>query len=307
MTNLSLRKATRSKTKMRVALAGPSGSGKTYSALLMASGMTDWNKIALIDTEHGSGDLYAHLGDYNVITLEDPFTPERYIQAITECEKAGIEVIIIDSMTHEWDGKGGILEIKDAMTGNSFTNWGKITPRHNAFITKILNANAHVIATMRTKQEYVLNEKNGKQVPEKVGLKAVTREGVDYEFTLVFDLNINHLATASKDRTGIFMDATKDVVAGEKISADTGKKILDWTQTGVDAMPQEPQAKEQPKQKPTLTKVMESLTESKDIVAAEKLLSAALKYDWTDDDHKAIRDCYNNVVARFVSPSTNAS
>lgn len=235
MPTLTLRKATRQKTKMRVALTGPSGSGKTYSALLMASGMTSWDKIALIDTENGSGDLYAQLGPYSVITLSAPFTPERYIEAITACEAAGIEVLIIDSISHEWEGKGGILETHDAMTGNSYTNWGKLTPRHNAFIQKILQSRCHVVATMRSKQDYVLTDVKGKQVPQKVGLKAIAREGVDYEFTLVMDLNINHLATASKDRTGLFMSAQNDAVGSEKITPDTGRKLLEWTMVGVDA------------------------------------------------------------------------
>src|SRR3954447_23465935 len=102
---LTLHKATRKKTKMRVALAGPSGSGKTYSALLLASGMAPWEKIAVIDTENGSGDLYANLGAYSIIPLAAPYTPERYIEAIKACENAGMEVIILDSASHEWEGK----------------------------------------------------------------------------------------------------------------------------------------------------------------------------------------------------------
>ncbi len=232
---VTLRKATRAATKMRIGLAGTAGSGKTYSALLMASGMAPWDKIALIDTENGSGDLYAHLGPYNIITLTAPFSPERYIEAIEACEKAGMEVIILDSMTHEWDGKGGILELKDQAAGNSFTAWAKLTPRHNAFINKILASSAHMICTMRSKQDYVLVEKNGKQVPQKVGLKAITREGVEYEFTVVLDIDTNHMATASKDRTEIFMKSGSDMVIPEKISAETGHKLVDWAAEGVPA------------------------------------------------------------------------
>jgi len=232
----ALRKASRKKTKMRVALSGPSGSGKSYSALLLASGMAPWEKIALIDTENGSGDLYAHLGGYNVLTLAAPFTPERYAQAIDACEKAGMEVIIIDSMSHEWDGKGGILEEKDRMSGNSFTNWGKLTPRHNAFVDRILRSSCHVVATLRAKQDYILveNEK-GRQEPKKIGMKSITREGVDYEFTLVFDLDINHLATSSKDRTGLFMTPEAEAVMPQKITPEIGTRILSWTQQGVEA------------------------------------------------------------------------
>ena len=125
-------------------IVAPSGSGKTFSALLLAYGMTgDWNKIALIDTESGRGELYTgvdQIGQYNYLPLNPPFTPERYIAAIKECEDAGMAVIIIDSATHEWDGEGGLLEVHSKMAGNSFTNWYKITPRHNAFLQKIIPA-----------------------------------------------------------------------------------------------------------------------------------------------------------------------
>lgn len=226
-----LTKATRQKTKIKLGLSGPSGSGKTYSALLLAKGIAgDWSKIAVIDTENGSADLYADLGDYNTLTLSAPYTPERYIEAIKTCENAGMEVIILDSMSHEWDGKGGILEIHGNMVGNSFTNWAKVTPRHNAFIDAILQSPVHFICTMRSKQDYVLDQKDGKSVPQKVGLKAITREGVDYEFTLVFDIDIKHHAVASKDRTGIFVDQPEFIITEE-----TGWDIKTWTDLGVDS------------------------------------------------------------------------
>jgi hypothetical protein len=144
-------------------------------------------------TENHSADLYSHLGDYNVLQLEKPFTPERYIKALEVCEQAGMEVIIIDSVSHEWKGSGGILHMHGNMPGNSFTNWAKMTPRHNAFVQKILESPAHIIATIRTKTDYAMVEKNGKYAVEKLGLKGITRDGLDYEFTLVFDLNIKHL------------------------------------------------------------------------------------------------------------------
>lgn len=225
---MELRHATRKQAKIKLALQGPSGSGKTYSALLLAYGITgNWSQIAVIDTENHSADLYAHLGSFNVLSLEKPFSPERYIEAIDVCEKADMGVIILDSITHEWDGAGGVLDIHQAMMGNSFTNWSKVTPRHNAFVQKFLQSSCHIIATIRTKQDYVLSEKNGKMVPEKVGLKAVTREGMDFEFTLVFDLDIKHQAVASKDRTGLFMDKP-DVL----ITPETGQKILKWCSQG---------------------------------------------------------------------------
>ena len=228
----TLRKATRQKAKIRLGLSAVSGGGKTYSAILIAKGLSkgDLTKVAIIDTENGSADLYANLGEYNVLTLESPFTPEKYINAIKECENAGMEVIIVDSITHEWDGKGGILEISNSMTGNSYTNWAKITPRHNAFIDSILQSKCHIITTVRRKQDYemVTNDK-GKLMPQKVGLKEVTREGFEYELTLNLELDTKHNASCSKDRTGLFSDGLEFVP-----SEETGKLLYDWCENGVE-------------------------------------------------------------------------
>jgi len=225
---MNLQQAERKQAKIKMGLMGPAGSGKTYSSLLIAFGMVkDWSKIAVIDTENHSADLYAHLGGFNVLALDKPFAPERYIEAIEICEKAGMQVVVIDSISHEWEGPGGILDIHGAMMGNSFTNWAKVTPRHNDFVQKILQSPCHIIATIRSKQDYVLSEKNGKIVPEKVGLKGVTREGLDYEFTLVFDVDIKHQATASKDRTNLFMDKPQFLITDK-----TGEMIKSWYESG---------------------------------------------------------------------------
>lgn len=219
---MQLRKSERSKAKIKMALQGPSGSGKTMSAILIAQGLTNGNlnKVAIIDTENGSADLYAHLGKFNVLTLDNPHSPERYIEAIEVCEKAGMEVIILDSISHCWDF---LLDYHSSLAGNSFTNWNKITPRQKAFVDKILNSNSHIIATMRVKQDYVLSEKNGKMVPEKVGLKAIQRDEISYEFTIVFDIDSKHFATSSKDRTLLFEGKPQFI-----INTQTGKKILNW-------------------------------------------------------------------------------
>lgn len=229
---MQLEIATRQKAKIKMALQGPSGGGKTYSALLLAFGLCNsWDKIGVIDTENGSSNLYAHLGAFKVMTLTAPFTPEKYSQALSICINHELEVVIIDSISHEWEGSGGILDIHAGMVGNSFTNWGKVTPRHNAFLQAILQAPVHIISTLRTKQDYVLSEKNGKMVPEKVGLKSIQRDGTDYEFTLVFDLDSKNNATASKDRTGLFFGKPEI-----KISVETGKQILDWCNQGAEVI-----------------------------------------------------------------------
>lgn len=221
---MQLHKASRQRAKIKLALQGPAGSGKTKGALLLAFGLCgDWNKIAVLDTENHSAELYADLGGFYTVSLSAPYTPEKYIQAISLCESTGKEVIIIDSCSHEWDGAGGILDIHGNMAGNSFTNWSKLTQRHNGFIQAILQSPCHVIATIRSKQQYVLQEKNGKIVPEKVGMKGVTRDGMDYEFTLVFDIDIKHNVAVSKDRTGLFADQPEF-----KVSINTGKMIAEW-------------------------------------------------------------------------------
>ena len=222
---MELRQSSKKQAKIKLALAGASGCGKTYSSLLLAYGMTNsWSKISIIDSEYGSADLYSHLGNYNVLNLKSPYTPENYIKAIEVCEQAGMEVIIIDSISHCWEY---LLEIHSQMVGNSFTNWGKITPRLNAFTQKILTSNCHILSTLRTKQDYVLNEKNGKLIPEKVGLKTVMRDGIDYEFTVVLDIDMKHQAKASKDRTTLFMDKPEFIITPE-----TGKAILNWCNEG---------------------------------------------------------------------------
>jgi hypothetical protein len=167
------------------------------------------------------------LGEYNVLNLTAPYTPERYIEAIDTCEKAGMDVIVIDSLSHEWEGDGGILDMHSQLAGNSFTNWAKLTPRHNALVQKILASNCHIVATVRSKQDYVIVEKNGKNVPEKVGMKGVQRDGLEYDFTLFFELDIYNNATCTKDRTQLFNPRMPF-----KIDSSTGSKILDWCCNG---------------------------------------------------------------------------
>jgi hypothetical protein len=227
---MRLTKAERHQVKLRIGLSGPSGFGKTYSALLLAYGITgDWNKIALIDTENKSASLYSHLGDFNVVSLEEPFAPERYLEAIKLCEESGIELIIIDSISHEWQGKGGCLEIHEQL-GGRFPDWAKVTPRHNSFIDAIIQSKCHVIATTRSKVDYSLDkDSNGKTKVMKLGLRAITREGFEYELTVNFEfLNDKHLVQASKDRTELFSGKPEFI-----INSSTGKKLIDWCNQGV--------------------------------------------------------------------------
>ena len=220
------KKAERKQARLRLALAGPSGSGKTYSALQMAKGLG--GKIAVIDTEHGSASLYAHIADFDVMELHAPYTPERYIEAIKAAEQAGYQVLIIDSYSHEWTGPGGCLEINDETAkarfkGNTWSAWSETTPRHRKLTDKILTSPLHIICTMRSKTETVQGE--GKKIV-KLGLKSEQRDGTDYEFTVVLDITHDgHYAVASKDRTRLFENP-------ELITEETGRKLLDWLNCG---------------------------------------------------------------------------
>ncbi|MEG2309140.1 AAA family ATPase [Chryseobacterium sp.] len=227
---MQLKQSQRQQVKLRLGLSGASGFGKTKSALLLAYGMTqDWSKIAVVDTENSSASLYSDLGNYKVLDLQAPYSPERYIQAIELCENSGIEVIIIDSASHEWNGSGGCLEIHEKL-GGRFQDWSQVTPRHQAFINKILQSSCHVITTTRRKMDYSLDiGSNGKTKVVKHGTKEITRDGFEYELTINFELvNENHLAKASKDRTGLFMNKPEFL-----INSQTGKMILDWCNAGI--------------------------------------------------------------------------
>lgn len=249
-----IRKAERKQGRLRINISAPSGGGKTYSSLLLAKGMVgEWEKICVIDTEAGSAELYSHLGAYNVIPLEAPYTPERYIEAIAEAEQAGMEAIIIDSATHEWDGAGGCLEIVESL-GGRYQDWGKVTPRHRKLIDKMLSSSAHIITCTRRKQDYDMERSSeGKITVKKLGLKEVQREGWEYEFTIAFDLDIKHLTRASKDRTGQFADKPEFI-----IDESTGKAIVDWSNSGAED-PREELIKEIRNQLATLGKEEEWL------------------------------------------------
>lgn len=225
MTIMQFTKATRKKVKLIISILGPSGSGKTYSSLLLAKGIG--GKVAVIDTENRRAEYYANEFEYDVLQLNPPFSPERYIDAIDAAQNAGYDVLIIDSTSHEWMGIGGCLDIHKKMPGNSYTNWAKITPKHNAFIDKIVRCDMHVIATIRGKDQYVLEEKNGKQAPKKVGVGGEQRDGFEYECTVSFTLDQeNHIATTTKDNTKLFEQRY------EVLTEEDGKRLLEWANTG---------------------------------------------------------------------------
>ena len=229
------RKAERRKAKLRLAITGPAGSGKTYGALTLAQGLG--SKIAMIDTENGSGDLYADLCDYDVETLTAPYSIQKYLAAIHEAEAAGYDVLIIDSLSHAWSGEGGLLDVhsqiaRSMKSGNTYAAWNQITPMHNRLIETILASSCHIIGTMRSKTDYAqFQNDRGKTEIRKVGLAPIQRDGMDYEFTVVFDLGMEHTVTVSKDRTGLF---DRQFFT---ITQDTGRILKDWLNSGAEALP----------------------------------------------------------------------
>lgn len=228
---IQIRKAERAQSKLRIGLAGPSGSGKTMSALKLARGMVGpTGKILMIDTERGSGDLYAHLTDYDIITLQPPYAPKNYVEAIEAGEDAGYDAIIIDSLSHAWSDEGGLLDQADKLSagGNRFTAWASLTPQHRKLVNAMLNSDSHIVATVRSKQEYAMDkdEKSGKTSVRKLGMAPVQRDGMEYEFTVFFDIEQNHNAHSSKDRTDLFKDEVF------LIDESTGDRLITWLSAG---------------------------------------------------------------------------
>jgi hypothetical protein len=222
-----IQKASKKKSKLRTLLDGASGSGKTLSALLIAKA---FGRAVIIDTEKGSASLYADHPllkgyEFDVLELSVPYNPERYIEAIQECEAGDYDVIIVDSISPEWNGEGGCLEIQNKL-GGRFQDWARVTPRHNKFVETILQSKCHMILCCRSKQGYVIDENTRKVT--KVGVEPQQRDGLDFEMTTVFHLNENHMAEAKKDRTSLF-DGKEHV-----ITEKTGQIMIEWLNSGVD-------------------------------------------------------------------------
>lgn len=237
------RKAERSRAKLRIALTGPSGSGKTFSALILMSTLArlQGGKFAVIDTENESASLYADRFDFEVLDLKSPYEPERFIEAHALAVKNGYCGLIIDSLTHEWSGPGGCLELVDTIAaaryrGNSWSAFNEVTPRHRALLDTLISSPLHIIATLRSKTETAQSENDkGKKTVVKLGMKSEMRDGFEYEMTTVLDIiHEGHFATASKDRTGLFTGKTP-----AKISEETGEMLWSWLNSGKELKPRE--------------------------------------------------------------------
>lgn len=197
--SIQFTKAVKTGSKLRLALIGPSGSGKTYTALKVASELGQ--RVAVIDTEHGSASKYADEFEFDTLQMTN-YDPVHYMDAIASAEAAGYDVIVVDSLSHAWSGKGGALEMVDKVTsssksGNSYVAWAKVTPIWNDLLDAIVRVDAHLIGTMRAKTEYVLDSKN---TPRKVGMGAVFRDGGEYEFDVVGEMTLDHSLVVTKTR-----------------------------------------------------------------------------------------------------------
>jgi len=221
-------RAEKTNTSIKLGVTGPSGSGKSYSALRLARGLVGPSgKIAVIDTENGSAKLYSDLTEFYHLDLHAPYEYQKFMEAIKEAEASGFDAIVIDSLSHLWQG---ILEEKNSIDrrgGNQYTNWTEPTKHLNETLYTILQSNIHVIACMRVKTEYVIQEETNQKgktvsVPKKVGLSPIMRDGIEYEFTSMFEVGMDHNATTSKDRTGLFVDRVFQIDEG------TGERIACW-------------------------------------------------------------------------------
>lgn len=227
---MEFKTASRKDVRIKMALAGKSGAGKTLSALKIAKGLvSDVSTIGVLQTEAGRAQAYLdQIGPFKVLEMEPPFSPGKYIEGIEAAEKAGIKVLIIDSVSDEWAGLGGALDMHQAaadVVKNSFAAWKSVTPKHEMFFNKILQAPIHIIGTVKKKTDYVIEEGNGgKKVPRRVGLKDIAREDTEYRWMVQFDLDQDgNMAVVSKDNTSLFQGREPF-----RISEETGLAIRNW-------------------------------------------------------------------------------
>lgn len=233
MPPITFTKATKRQSKLRLGLMGPSNSGKTWMALTIAQSL---GRIAVIDTERGSASKYADTFSFDALNLTDHH-PDRYIEAIETAESAGYDVVIIDSLTHAWDATKALVDAETIRTkGNSFQIWGKVGQLYNRLMAKIVASKIHVITTMRSKTEYVIEENDrGKKIPRKIGTAPQVREGAEYEHDVVLELDHEHNVWTVKSRC-IALDGK----TWSKPKNEIGELLKAWLSDGAPAAVENP-------------------------------------------------------------------
>jgi hypothetical protein len=229
--------AVKRNAKLRFAICGPAGAGKTYTLLALAKNLTPNGKVAVIDTEHGSASKYADLFRFDVVE-PDTFDPRELVKAIDAATAGGYEVIVIDSLSHYWMGKGGELDMVDAAakrssSGNTFAAWKNVTPHHNALVDKFMSAKIHVLVSMRTKTEWVIEEVNGKKTPRKIGLAPVMRDGIEFEFDVCGEIDQDNTLTVTKSRCPKLSGAVIN-----RPGSDMADTLKGWLQGAPDDRPE---------------------------------------------------------------------
>jgi hypothetical protein len=258
----------REKLRLRLAIDGPSGSGKTVTVNRLAKALGP--RVALIDTESGSARKYAgeDFGEgpieFDVIELTT-FAPTEYTVAIEEAGRAGYDTLIIDSLSHAWEGKEGVLELVDKRGGNRFVAWREITPTHRRMIEAILTSPCHVLCTMRSKTEYVVDtDERGRAVPHKIGTGPVQRAGMEYEFDIYGSMNWSHILTITKSRC-----RTVDGAIVARPGAEWMAPVVAWLERGTAATITPPKPTIRDDQVERVTTLLQSLCWPLDRVARD--------------------------------------
>lgn len=291
--NNVFRKATKHQAKLRLAIIGPSGAGKTYTALKVASNLG--KRIAVIDTERGSASKYADHFDFDTLDLTD-CNPTAYVRAIRAAAEAGYDVCVVDSLSHAWNGKGGALELVDeaarrTKTGNSFGAWREVTPLHNALVDEIVGSRMHIIATMRSKTEWSQEkDERGRTQIRKVGMAPIQRDGIEYEFDVVLDMDQDNTAIVTKTRCPSLTGAVV-----QKPGVELAIALTHWLQGAPASTDTLPVAKPEPEQplppidnpmvdSPALTSILDAISHAKSLVALKTIAALAAKLPQPDVD-----------------------
>ncbi|MER1957901.1 MAG: AAA family ATPase [Solibacillus sp.] len=276
MKNLQVQDAVREKQKALIGMVGPSGSGKSLSSLLLAYGIINammpdateeekWSKVGCADTEHkrllnyvGQEWYGVKIGAFKYINFEPPFNKDRYDMAIKLLKQQGVEVIVVDSLSHQWQGEGGVVETHGGMQGNSFQNWGKLAPQSSGLVKALTTQDVHVITTLRVKSDYVIELVEGKNVPKKVGMKPIQKDDMEYEFDTVFSIDMDHTARIAKDITNLF--------DGEfTVNPEVGEKLFRYLELGVDV-----QAEERAKREAAEKERQENVTKIRELSSTDE-------------------------------------